>query len=258
MDDRIQIRRNKMIGTDKQHGSVLVLGAGAQNGLGSALARRFASAGYDLVVTGRSADKVGKIAADIEAAGGIAQAETVDVTNVDDLDRIFSILANKGPIAAVLYNAGNNGIIPFAELTAEQFQAFWHVGCLGGFHVAKRALPLLEAQGSGSLFFTGASASLRGRPNFAQFSVAKAGLRMLAQSLAREYGPKGIHVAHFIIDGVIDGEIVRQKFGDYIDRLGEDGTLKPEAIADTFFAVHQQGRSAWTHELDLRPFKEAW
>lgn len=244
--------------TDTQRGCVLVLGAGAQNGLGGALARRFASAGYDLFVTGRTADKVNKIAADIRAAGGTAQGEKVDVTNVEDLDRIFALLADRGPVAAVIYNAGNNGIIPFSELTAEQFQAFWNVGCLGGFHVAKRALPLLEAQGSGSLFFTGASASLRGRPNFAQFSVAKAGLRMLAQSLAREYGPKGVHVAHFIIDGVIDGDIVRQNFGAYIDRLGEDGTLKPEAVADTYLATHQQVRSAWTHELDLRPFKENW
>lgn len=128
---------------------------------------------------------------------------------------------------------------------------------MGGFHTAKRAMSLLARQGSGSMLFTRASASLRGKPN-AHFSAAKGALRNLAQALAREYGPRGVHVAHIVIDGVVDGERARSLFGDYLDNLGEDGSLDPGDIADTFLMVHNQHRSAWTHELDLRPFKETW
>ena len=116
----------------------------------------------------------------------------------------------------------------------------------------------MAAAGGGSMLFTGASASMRGRPNFAHFASSKAGLRMLAQALAREYGPKGVHVAHVVVDGVIDGEIVRTRFGEYLDKLGEDGSLSPDAIAEAFWFLHSQPRSAWTHELDLRPFCETW
>lgn len=239
-------------------GTVIVIGAGASNGVGGALSRKFGKEGHLVIVAGRTKEKVDALADEVNASGGSAEGFVVDVTLETDQDALFAHAASKGPISAVLYNAGNNAIIPFEQLDAETFEAFWRVGCFGGFLTAQRAIPLLSAQGEGSLFFTGASGSLRGRANFAHFASMKAGLRMLAQSLAREFGPKGVHVAHLIIDGVIDGDMVRSRFGEYLDQLGEDGGLSPDAIADAFWYVHTQAKSAWTHELDLRPFKETW
>lgn len=239
-------------------GTAIIIGAGASQGVGGALSRKFASEGCHVIVAGRTEAKVAALAEEVKSAGGSAEPFVVDVTAAEDQDALFEHAASKGDLAAVLYNAGNNAIIPFEQLDAETYEAFWRVGCLGGFLTAKRAIPVLKQQGQGSLFFTGASGSLRGKSNFAHFASMKAGLRMLAQSLAREFGPQGVHVAHFIIDGVIDGDMVRSRFGEYLDRLGEDGGLSPDAIADAYWYVHTQPRSAWTHELDLRPFKENW
>ncbi|MEL7042560.1 MAG: SDR family NAD(P)-dependent oxidoreductase [Pseudomonadota bacterium] len=239
-------------------GSVIILGAGAAKGVGGALARRFAAEGHHVIVCGRTKSKIDALADMVNDSKGSAESFIVDVTSDADQNALFDHAAQSGPIAAVLYNAGNNAIIPFEHLDADTFEQFWRVGCFGGFLTAQRAIPLLTKQGHGSLFFTGASGSLRGKANFAHFASMKAGLRMLAQSLAREFGPKGIHVAHFIIDGVIDGDMVRSRFGEYLDALGEDGGLSPEAIAEAFWYVHSQPKSAWTHELDLRPFKENW
>lgn len=238
--------------------SVVVLGAGVPDGVGGALALRFAREGLHAVVTGRTLEKVEQTAQAVREAGGSAEAMAVDVTSAKDQDALFAALAQRGEIAAVLYNAGNNALISFEDLTAEQFEDFWRIGCLGAFLTAKRALPLLAAQGSGSLFFTGASGSMRGRPGFAHFAAAKAALRNLAQALAREYGPQGVHVAHFVIDGVINGDKVRTMLSEYLDSLGEEGSLEPSAIADAFWAIHAQHRTAWTHEIDLRPYKERW
>ncbi|MEL6662618.1 MAG: SDR family NAD(P)-dependent oxidoreductase [Pseudomonadota bacterium] len=239
-------------------GTAIILGAGASNGVGGALARRFAKGGHHVIVAGRTDEKVEAAAGEIRDAGGSAEGFRTDVTSEADQDALFEHAKQKGPVDAVLFNAGNNAIIPFEDLEPELVEKFWRVGCFAGFLTAKRAVPILLAQGHGSLFFTGASGSMRGRANFAHFASMKAGLRMLAQSLAREFGPKGIHVAHFIIDGVIDGDMVRNRFGEYLDKLGEDGGLSPDAIAEAYWYVHGQQRSAWTHEMDLRPFKENW
>lgn len=238
--------------------TVIVLGAGASKGVGGALGRKFAAAGHHVIMTGRTESKVAALASEMTASGASVESMAVDVTSEADLDALFDHAKARGPVAAVLYNAGNNAIIPFEQLDADTVEQFWRVGCFGAFLTAKRAIPILDQQGRGSLFFTGASGSMRGKANFAHFAMMKAGLRMLAQSLAREYGPKGVHVAHFIIDGVIDGEMVRSRFGDYLDALGKDGGLSPDAIADAFWHVHTQHRSAWTHEMDLRPYKENW
>jgi len=239
-------------------GTVVILGAGVSQGIGGALAQKFAAEGHHVVVTGKALEKVEAVASEIAEAGHSAEAMRVDVTQESDQDVLFEHVAKQGPIAAVLFNAGNNAIIPFSELTADTYEQFWRIGSLGAFLTAKRAVPLLEAQGKGSLFFTGASGSLRGKPNFAHFAAMKAGLRMLAQALAREYGPKGIHIAHVIIDGIVDAERTRSRFGDYMDSLGEDGVLSPDAVADTYWHLHNQPRSAWTHELEMRPFGEKW
>jgi len=240
-------------------GTVLVLGAGAPNGVGGAVSATFAAAGHRVVVAGRAQEKIDQTAIAIRNAGGEADALACDVTSEAELDGVFEHVRKiGGPVASVIYNAGANAPIPFDEITSAQFEAFWRVGFMGGFHAAKRAMPLLARQGAGSMLFTGASASLRGKPNFAHFSAAKGALRNLSQALAREYGPKGVHVAHIVIDGVVNGERAQSLFGAYLDDLGEDGALDPAAVAEAFLMVHNQHRSAWTHELDLRPFKEAW
>lgn len=240
-------------------GTALVLGAGTPNGVGGAISAKFAAAGHHVVVTGRTQAKIDETAIAIRNAGGKADALACDVTSEADLDRVFQHLEEIGqPVASVIYNAGGNAPIPFEDITSAQFEAFWQVGFMGGFHTAKRAMALLARQGFGSMLFTGASASLRGKPNFAHFSAAKGALRNLSQALAREYGPKGVHVAHIVIDGVVNGERAQSLFSAYLDNLGEDGALDPDAIAEAFLMVHNQHRSAWTHELDLRPFKEVW
>lgn len=239
-------------------GTTLILGAGVSNGVGGALARRFAAGGHHVIVAGRTDEKVQALAAEIRDAGGSAEGMQVDVTLEAEQDALFAHASQKGPLAAVIFNAGNNAVIPFEKLAPKTVEEFWRLGCFSAFLAAKRAIPILETQGKGSLFFTGASGSMRGRPNFAHFASMKAGLRMLAQALAREYGPKGIHVAHFVIDGAVNGERLRSRFGGYLDSLGDDGSLSPDAIAEAYWHVHTQPRSAWTHEMDLRPFKETW
>lgn len=236
----------------------VVIGVGASNGLGAAVARRFATGGLEVTVSGRTKEKLDLIVGEINAAGGVAHAVTADATQEADLTHLFETVSAKGEIAATVYNAGNNAIIPFEDLTPEVFESFWRLGCFGGFLTAKAVVPIMQEQGYGSLIYTGASGSMRGRPNFAHFASAKAGLRMLAQSLARTYGPDNIHVAHVIVDGVINGERVRALAPQYIEQLGESGSINPDEMAEAFWQVHVQPKSAWTHELDVRPFKEKW
>ncbi len=239
--------------------TVVIAGAGTPEGVGGAVARKFAEHGMHVVVSGRTLEKVEQTAQQIVAGGCSAEGLAADVTSAADQDRLFARVDELGePVAAVVFNAGSNMPIPFEELTAEQFEEYWRIGCFGAFLTAQRALPRLAAQGRGTMLFTGASASMRGRPMFGHFAASKAALRNLAQALAREYGPKGVHVAHVVIDGVINGDIVRGRFGEYLDSLGEDGALEPDAIAESFWMLHVQHRSAWTQELDLRPFKENW
>ena len=235
----------------------VVVGVGATNGLGAAIARRFATEKYTVVAAGRTREKVELVATDINNKGNQCIASQTDATSEDDVRKLFQLAADLGQITATIFNVGNNQIIDFADLTAETMEAFWRSNVLSGFLTARAALPLLEKTG-GSLLFTGASASMRGKPKFAHFGSAKAGLRSLAQSLAKEFGPRGIHVGHVIVDGVINGELAQTRFRDYLDSLGESGSLEPDDIAKSYWFLHSQARNAWTFELDLRPHKEAW
>lgn len=236
----------------------VVIGVGVSKGLGAALARRFARGGMDVVVAGRSPDKLARVVDEVAAVGGTAVAKVTDATEACDVEALIDFAATRGEIGAVLHNVGNNAIIAFDDLDAETFETFWRVCCLAGFLTAKVALPHLLQGDGGSLIFTGASASIRGRPNFAHFASAKGALRNLAQSLARDYGPKGVHVGHVVVDGVIDGDQVRSRFGEYLEKLGPNGSINPDDMAEAFWAMHVQPRSAWTHELDIRPYKEVW
>ena len=235
----------------------VVVGVGAINGLGAAIARRFAQEKYTVVAAGRTQEKVELVAADINKKGNQCIASQTDASSEEDVCKLFQLATEIGDIAATIFNVGNNQIIDFADLTAETLEIFWRSNVLSGFLIAKAALPLLEKHG-GSLLFTGASASMRGKPKFAHFGSAKAGLRNLAQALSKEFGPRGIHVGHVIVDGVINGEIAQTKIKDYLDSLGESGSLEPNDIAQSYWFLHSQPRNAWTFELDLRPYKESW
>jgi len=242
--------------------SAIVIGVGAQRGLGAALCRRFAAEGYHVLVAGRTPEKIEQVVRSIIETGGSAEAVPTDTTREADVVRLFdravSQPAGREPADLVVFNAGNNRRIDFREISAELFEEFWRVGCFGGFLVGREAARRLVPLGRGTVIFTRASASLRGKPGFAQFAAAKTGLRMIAQSMAREYGPHGIHVAHVVIDGGIDGERLRSRRPESIKQRGEDGLLNIDAIAEAYWQIHRQRPSAWTQEIDLRPFKEAF
>ena len=240
--------------------TAVVIGVGAEIGLGAALCRRFAHEGLHVVVAGRTRAKLEQVVTAILAAGGSAEAVPTDATSEQDVVRLFdrAMAPANGSDAAelVVYNAGGNQRVDFRDLSADLFERFWRVGCFGGFLAGREAARRLVPLGRGTMIFTGASASLRGKPGYAQFAAAKAGLRMVAQSMAREYGPLGIHVAHVVIDGAIDGERLRKARPDAVRERGENGLLDIEAIAEAYWQIHRQARNAWTHEIDLRPFKE--
>jgi NAD(P)-dependent dehydrogenase (short-subunit alcohol dehydrogenase family) len=239
--------------------AAVVVGVGAARGLGAALCRRFAAAGHHVLAAGRTPARLEAVVEAIRASGGSAEAFACDATREEEVVRLFDRAMQAGEGAdLVVYNAGINQRIDFRELSAAQFESFWRVGCFGGFLVGREAARRLAPLGRGTVIFTGASASLRGRPGFAQFAAAKAGLRMVVQSMAREYGPLGIHVAHVVIDGGIDGERLRERFPKVAEERGRDGLLDPDAIAETYWQIHRQPRSAWAHEVDLRPFKESF
>ena len=240
-----------------QKKAILVIGAG--DATGGAVARRFAREGYVACVTRRSEDKLAPLVERIRAEGGEAHGFGSDARKEDDMvalvDRIERDVA---PIEVAVFNVGANVRFPVTDTTARVYFKVWEMACFGGFlmgrEVARRMLP----RGRGTIIFTGATASLRGRAGFAAFAGAKHALRALAQSMARELGPQGIHVAHPIIDGAIDTDFIRTTFPDLYARREEGGILDPEHIAEAYWQLHQQPHDAWTHELDLRPWTESW
>ena len=238
--------------------SVLIAGVGASQGLGAAIARRFASGGFAVAVAGRNAEKLAQTAAELRASGADVASVAGDVSRAEDAARFVVAAEALGPLAVVVHNAGSNNPAPFLKVTEEQFEKHWREHALGGFHVAQAALPVLLAHGGGTLIFTGASGSLRGKANFAPFAAAKAAERALAQSIAREYGPRNIHVGHVVIDGGIEGERLLSRVPQLKDQRGPDGLLRIDAIAEAYWTLHHQHRSAWTLELDLRPWAESF
>ena len=239
-------------------GSALVIGVGAEAGLGAQLAHRFAREGFRILVAGRTETRLKSVAAAIKQAGGQAEPIAADVTREQDVIALFDKAVTRDDLELVVYNVGNNAAVPLLDLTAGDFETFWRQNAFGGFLVGREAVRRMLPKGKGTVLFTGATASLRARPPFTGFASAKAALRAVAQGLAREFGPQGIHVAHVVIDGVIDGAYAREKFPDFVRTKGENGLIDPGAIADAFLSLHRQPRSAWTHELDLRPFNETF
>ncbi len=232
-------------------GIALIVGAGP--GLGAALARCFAGAGMDVAVAARDGARLEPLAGDLGNLGGRGRAYACDASREDDVRDLFTRLAGDlGEPDVVVFNAGafvRKGIL---ETESAEFERCWRIGCLGGFHVGRAAAEIMTRRGRGTILFTGATASLRGGASFHNLAVPKFGLRALAQSMARELGPRGVHVAHV----VIDGQILSKRHAGLAKERPEDGLLAPDAIARNYLALHRQPRSAWTHELDLRPWVE--
>ncbi|HZZ32539.1 MAG TPA: SDR family oxidoreductase [Phenylobacterium sp.] len=237
--------------------AIIVIGAG--DALGGAIARRFAREGYAAVIVRRHADQLEPLASAIRDAGGEAYPFGVDARQEDQMVALFEkVEAELAPVEVCVFNIGANVRFSIVETTARVFLKVWEMACFSGFLAGREAAKVMTPRGRGTIIFTGATASVRGRDGFAAFAAAKHGLRAVAQSMARELGPKGVHVAHTIIDGAIDTAWIAENFPDRHALKAQDGILNPEHIADAYWALHAQPRDAWTHELDLRPWMEAW
>lgn len=240
-------------------GAAVVVGVGPGQGLGAALARRFAAEGMMVFVAGRSGDKLRQVTEEILSAGGQSVAVTADATNECQVSALFERVDRSGlGLDLVACTVDRNQPMALPDTSVELFTSLWQANCLAAFLVGREAVKRMRGRGQGTLIFTGATASKRSRPPFVGFACAKFALRALAQGMAREFGPSGIHVAHVVIDGVIDGERARRQFPDIVASKGEAGLLKPESIAEVFWHLHCQPPDAWTHELDLRPAKEVF
>ena len=245
--------------TSGSKGACLVVGVG--EGVGGAIAKAFAAEGYVVCMTrrARNLDQLDSLADEIRAAGGTAHAFGVDAREEGEVIALFDrIEAEVGPLEVVVFNIGANVRFGIVETTSRVFTKVWEMACFAGFLAGREAARVMAPRGRGSILFTGATASIRGRDGFAAFAAAKAGLRAVAQSMSREMGPKGIHVAHVVVDGAIDGNFTRANRTDVEGLLAADAILKPEEIAANYVWLHNQQRSAWTHELDLRPWSETW
>ena len=240
-------------------GVCLIVGVG--DGLGSALARAFAAEGHPVCMTRRprNLDSLQALATSIGEAGGMAHAYGVDARSEDEMTALFASIERAiGPLEVVVFNIGANVRFGIRETTSRVFTKVWEMACFGGFLAGREAANVMVPRGRGTILVTGATASVRGRDGFAAFAAAKHGLRAVAQSMARELGPQGIHVAHVVIDGAVDGVFTRENRTDVEGLLAGDEILKPEDIAAAYVNLHKQPRSAWTHEIDLRPWRESW
>ena len=241
----------------EKENSVLVLGVGPEQGLGVALCKKFAEEGFRVFGCGRNIENM-KAPDKMSVENGSIEGIVADVTNPGDVSKLFEeIDKTQTVLKSVIYNAGNNNASPFLEMDLAFFQDLWEVCAKGAFLISQQAIPRLLNEG-GSIIFTGATASIRSRPPFTAFAAAKSAERSLAQGLAKEFGPQGIHVAHVIIDGIIDGDKVNLRFPEFANSKGEDGKLNIESIAENFVMLHNQKRSTWSFEIDLRPWSENW
>ncbi len=237
--------------------AALVIGAG--DATGGAIARRFAREGYVACPVRRHADKLGPLVAEIERAGHEVRPFGVDARDEDQMVALVADIEREiGPIEVAVFNIGANVRFPIDDLTSRVYRKVWEMACFAGFLMGREVARPMARRGRGTIIFTGATASLRGGSGFAAFAGAKFALRALAQSMARELGPRGVHVAHSIIDGAIDTAFIRDNFPERYALKSQDGVLDPEAIAEAYWAIHIQPRNAWTHEFDLRPWMENW
>lgn len=238
--------------------TALIIGAGDDTG--AAIARAFAREGLTVCLTRRPrhVDKLEALAESIRSVGGQAVPMPCDARDEAAMVTLFEQAEAIGPLEVVVFNIGANVRFGIADTTERVFRKVWEMACLSGFLTGREAAKHMLPRGRGTIIFTGATASVRGSSGFSAFASAKHGLRALAQSMARELGPKGIHVAHTIIDGMIDSNFIRDRVPDVDARRERDAILNPDHIAQAYVGIHNQPRTAWTFELDLRPYCETW
>lgn len=244
-----------------RNATVAVIGAGDY--IGGAIAERFAAEGYTVFAGRRNGDQLAPLKAKIEAAGGACEARALDARNEEAITAFLAEADAFAPLEVCIFNVGANVNFPITETTERVFRKVWEMACYGGFLTGREAAKLMLARGAGSIFFTGATASLRGGPGYAAFASAKFGLRAVAQAMARELGPQNIHVAHLIIDSGVDTAFVRGRIAaargpQALEQLEPDQLMHPASIAETYWRLHTQTRDAWTFELDIRPYRETF
>ena len=243
----------------KRNATAAVIGAG--DFIGSAIAKKFAAEGFTIFAGRRNADKLAPLVTDIEAAGGEIVARGLDARKEDDITDFLRAADAHTPLEVCIFNVGANVNFPILETTDRVFRKVWEMACWAGFVSGREAARLMLPRGQGSIFFTGATASLRGGSGYAAFASAKFGLRAVAQAMARELGPKNIHVAHLIIDSGVDTAWVRERREKLWGKEALDNPdllMPPASVAASYWQLYQQPRSAWTFELEIRPFGEKW
>jgi short-subunit dehydrogenase len=243
--------------TQSAHKAALVVGAG--DATGGAIVKRFAKGGLIACATRRTAEKLQPLIDEIQQAGGQARGFASDARKEEEVVQLVERIEREvAPIEVMVFNIGANVPCSILDETARKYFKIWEMACFSGFLVGREVAKRMVTRGSGTIIFTGATAGLRGSANFAAFAGAKHALRALAQSMARELGPRGIHVAHVVVDGAIDTEFIRDNFPERYAMKEQDGILNPDHIAENYWHLHTQPRDAWTHELDLRPWIERW
>ena len=238
--------------------TAVIIGVGPEKGLGAALCERFSALGTHVFVAGRTQSKLDAVVATIEASGGNATAHVIDCTSETQMIELFEAAVITGPIDVAIYNVGNNFPGRIVDMEANYFEEAWKACCFGGFLFGREAVRRMQPNQSGTILFTGASASLRGRAGFSAFNASKAALRTLAQAMAKEVGREGIHVGHVVIDGLINGEKANVNFKDYADKLGNEGMISIRGIVDAYEFLYKQPKTAFTFEVDLRTAIEDW
>jgi NAD(P)-dependent dehydrogenase (short-subunit alcohol dehydrogenase family) len=244
-----------------KNASVAVIGAGDY--IGAAIAKRFAAEGFVLFAGRRNGDKLAPLVAEVEAGGGRIFARSLDARREDDISTFLQDADQRAPLEVCIFNIGANVNFSLVETTERVFRKVWEMACFSGFLTAREAARLMLPRGRGCIFFTGATASLRGGTGYAAFASAKFGLRAVAQSAARELGSKNIHVAHLVIDSGVDTAWVRDRIRERegeaaLEQLAPDTLMRPASVAEAYWQLYQQPRDAWTFELEIRPFGEKW
>ena len=242
----------------RRNATAAVIGAGDY--IGAAIVRRFAAGGYQVFAGRRNGDKFAPLVAEIEKEGGACVGRSLDARKEEAIVEFLAAAERAAPLEVCIFNIGANVNFPLLETTERVFRKVWEMGCYAGFLAGREAARLMVPRGKGSIFFTGATASVRGGIGYAAFAAAKFGLRAVAQSMTRELGPKNIHVAHLIIDAGVDTAFVRERREQRgLRGAGEpDELMNPKSIAEAYWLLHQQSRDGWTFELDLRPYRESW
>jgi NAD(P)-dependent dehydrogenase (short-subunit alcohol dehydrogenase family) len=246
---------------EKRNATVAVVGAG--DFIGGEIAKKFAAKGFTVFVGRRQGEKLAPLIKEIETAGGKVFGRSLDARKEEEMIKFMSDADAHAPLEVCVFNIGANVSFPIVETTERVFRKVWEMACYSGFLAGREATKLMLPRGKGNIFFTGATASMRGGPGFAAFASAKFGLRAVAQSMARELGPRNIHVAHLVIDSSVDTEWVRQRIADRegtnaMENLDPNRLMRPAAVGEAYWQLYKQPRDAWTFEQEIRPFGEKW